>query len=751
MQVRSVKPRHKIITLFRSFLLCFILPTLLSPPCAGKPLHRQSKVFANRHPIWAVQLNWAPSSASMHLDYDSSASDAYKSTPTIFPAGKGTWETNTWKLANTDFRGRENFGADLRIAGAPGIAIHQVTISSAPPTQTPEGNVAEIIFNSNREGGNTEKGLQQVGAGGNQGDSLYSNGIVANRTAEICAKNATVSYIYLRLDRQNALYQSHPSTVYVTISYAETIPASAWSESVFAGIARNGVHYAEVNLEWGAIEPKPNVFNFEVLDQMLRNAAKAHVRLIPIFWEAVWSGNPAPWITRYDTDAEGNLSAIPVWWNRFNRQSYFHYVTATIAHIKNSPGFGGAFLDYGWLDYMWGPKPAGRGVNGYASEDIAKFHSWLPIRFHSLSAFNRLYGTNYSSWQSVPAVTEGQPLFPVYQEFRSWSVEETYGRLTELVRKETSAPIYYYWGGGYNGIGVAFNLPDIFFRLARKYHARVVFDCADRTGLGLLFNSLARVYDVPMLLEWTPRPTGLNAEIAEYMGHYGFGMPNMVGMDFFLYKGGREYEIGYPKYVKWLPYLSRIKGEYPIQPVAIYLSYKPVLTKSTALAGTSRQLADIWRNSPLGFAVVTNQEVEAGLVHLNHYRAIYSLDGDNDPNIVAYRAHGGKVVDSPEGLERYAAPYLTYSGNGDTVEANPTVDRAARTAWLTLSGWSPGGSYDGDITINLASLGLPNGRYGIIDVMTDQPIPCKESDGKLQTTLNISSGDLNIWKIAPIR
>lgn len=753
MQVKSVKSSQMITSCFRSFLLFSILTTLISSPCFGKSIQRHTKPVAKHNPIWAVQLNWAPSSASMHIDYDSSApmGGAYQGAPTIFPAGKNNWETYTWKITNADFRGRENFGADLRIAGSPGMAIHQVTISSAAPSLAADGSSASIILNANKNGGNSENGLRQVGLGGNQGDSLYTNGVVANRTAEICAKNATVSYLYLRLDRANPLFQAHPSTVYVTITYAETLSASAWSESVFAGLAKQGVRYAEVNLEWGAIEPKPGVFNFEVLDSMLHNAARVHVRLLPIFWESVWTGNPPTWITKFDTDSAGNRSSVPTWWNQFNRQSYFHYVTATIAHIRNNPGFGGAFLDYGWLDYMWGPKPGNHGVNGYAPEDIAKFHSWLPSRYHTLSAFNRLHGTNYASWQEVPAASEGEPLFPVYQEFRSWSVEETYSRLTELVRKETSAPIYYYWGGGYNGIGVAFNLPDIFFRLARRYHAKVVFDCADHTGLGLLFNTLARVYNVPMLLEWTPRSTGLNAEIAEYMGHYGFGMPNMVGMDFFLYKGGREYEVGYPKYVKWLPYLSRFQGGYPFQPVAVYLSYKPVLAKSTALAGTSGRLAGIWRRTPLGFAVVTNQEVEAGLVDLNHYKAIYSLDGDNDPNIVAYRAHGGHVVDTPEQLAQYATPYLTYSGNGDTVEANPTVDRSTRTAWITLSGWTPGGSYDGAITINLTGLGLPEGRYRIVNVMTGDPIPCKENGGKLQTTLNIASGDLYIWKIEPAR
>jgi hypothetical protein len=323
--------------------------------------------------------------------------------------------------------------------------------------------------------------------------------------------------------------------------------------------------------------------------------------------------------------------------------------------------------------------------------------------------------------------------------------------MSALVRKETNAPLYYYWGGGYNGIGVAFNLPDIFFRVAHRYDATVVFDCAEETGLALLFNTLARVYNVKLMLEWTPLPTGLEAEMAEFLGHYGFGMPNMVGMDFFLYKGGKEFDVGYPMYVKWLPFLSRIKGSYPLQPVAVYFSYHPVLEKPDALAAFSAKLASMWRTTPLGFTVITNQEVDAGLVNLHKYRAILPLNGQDDPAILSYRAHGGHVVDRPEQLAQYASPYITYAGNGGMVEVTPTVNRSTRTAWITLSGWSPDRSYEGNITIHLAGLGLPKGRYHILNVVTGKQIPCQSTGADLRTHLRISSGDLYLWKILPTR
>ncbi len=739
-----------------------VIVFLLTMNCAVIPTafaHSMDEQKA-KPPIWAVQLNWTPSSDTLQLEYDSSdpqapMDGAYKSVTALVPPDKAIWQIHTWKLSDVDFRGRQNFGADFRLSGTPGIAVHQVIVSLQPPSlSSASGNEeqAEIVLNTDHAGGNTEKnGLQQIGVSGDKGDSLYKIGVVSGKSAEILAESKTIKYLYLyfRLNRQSPIFQAHPSTVYVTVSYAETRPSAPWSVQDFKELRLHGIRYAELLLPWGTLEPKPRSYNFGLLDETLRNAAREHMLILPIFLYSVWPGSPAPWITHYDMDSSGNDSQVPTWWNRFNRQSYFDYVTTVIRHIRNSQAFGGAFLDFGWLDYMWGPEPNNQGVNGYAPEDVVRFHEWLPTRYRSLARFDRLFKTHFTSWKDIPAATERQPLFPVYQQFRNWSVEETYGRMSALVRKETNAPLYYYWGGGLNGIGIAFNLPDIFFRVAHRYDATVVFDCADHTGLALLFNTLARVYNVKLMLEWTPRPTGLEAEMAEFMGHYGFGMPNMTGMDFFLYHGGKEFEVGYPVYVRWLPYFSKIQGEYPLQPVAVYFSYHPALAKPDALGFITNTLANMWRKAPMGFAVVTNQEVEAGLVDLCKYRAILPLNGREDPAIVAYRKHGGLLVRTPEQLAKYASPYITYSGNGEGVEINPTVNRAARMAWLTLCGWNPNMSYNGEITIHLAGLGLPRGKYRVLNAVNGKNIPCASSNGEIVTHLKISPGNLLLWKVIP--
>ena len=753
------KPYHTRIVVWIFILLGWMV---VGTGCATKPSAQGPRQAAVKAPIWAVQLNWTREAGlGLQLQYNSlkpTLAGAYKSTKPVFPYHTNAWHSVTWKLMNVQFAGRENAGADLRLCGSHALAVHKVVLSLRPPphfvpgTHFRGGPSVSITFNTGQPGKaatNTDHNLRQVDGGGNIGDSLYTCGVIAGRGAEIFARHINVSYIYLRLSRNSRLFQVHPTVVYATVTYAATTAIHAWPVRTFGKIAADGIHHAEINMEWGEVEPQRGKFNFTLLDQTLANAAKAHVQIIPIFWYAVWANNPPAWITQYDVGSSGAKSQVPTWWSHFNRQSYFQYVTATIAHIKNNPAFGGAFLNFGWLDYMWGPAPGDQGVNGYAPRDIAKFHQWLPARYHVLPDFNRRYHTHYTAWTAVPAARPGQRLFSVYQHFRNWSVIETYKHLTQLVRRDTTAPLYYYWGGGYSGAGLAFNLPDSFFQLARRYHVTVCQDCADHGGLMVLFGSLAKAYKVPLFEEWTPEPSGLHAEITQFLGHYGFEMPDNAGMDFFLYDGGKVFKIGYGPYVHWIPVLNRIHGRYPQQPVAIYISYRKVFAHPTALGGLNNRLGNIWRKLHLAFTVVTNREVKAGRVQLQKFRAIFPITGRHDAAITQYAAHGGRVLEHAAQLADYAPAYVTFAPATAGLEVVPTVDSTNHSAWMTLSPWRLAPPYKGVVTIHVKALGLPAGRYRIINAATGKPIAGIAGGDGLRVPLNIVPGTLMVWHIVP--
>ncbi len=712
-------------------------------------------------PVWAVAIDW-PFRSGLNIQYDANLHTApmhgaYTRASGFASLAIGNhWRTYTWKLTNVDFAGRQNGGADLRLACPPGLAVHAVSLATRSSAATSsnqnkaDGLTASIILDTGRAGSaatNTDHNMGQVWAGGNVGDSKYTCGMIADKGAEIFR---SAGYIYLRLNRSSRFFLAHPSVVYATVTYLGSKPATAWPEQTFAAFASHGVHYAELEMNWTAMEPRPGHFNFNFLDQMLANAAEAHVRIIPVFWY-YQGGNATPaWITQFEVGSSGAVSSTPTWWSRFNRRSYFRYVTATIAHIKHNPAFGGAFLSYGWVDSMWFGWTANtsKNINGYAPADVARFHLWLPSRYDSLNAFNRHHHTRFTSWNAIPAAKPSQPLFRVYQNFRNWSVIETYRHLTELVRRETAAPLYYYWGGGFFNAGIAFNLPDTFFNLARRYHVTVCEDCADRTGMMLLFGSLARAYKIPLFEEWAPG-AGLHAEIAKFLGHYGFEMPWNAGMDFFRYDGGLEYKIGYPQYARWLPVLGEIHGTYPQQPVAVYISYRPVFSNPTALQGMSGHLAMIWRKLHIAFTVVTDREVKAGAVRLKQFRAVLPLNGRHDSDITAYAKQGGHVLNHASQLARYAPAYITFAPASNCVEAVPTVNRSTHTAWITLSGWRSGHSYSGVATMELRALGLPWGKYHVVNAATGKLISSAARGDDLRFALHIAPGELMVWRISP--
>jgi hypothetical protein len=78
-----------------------------------------------------------PSGGNLLAEYNTAAAGlagAYTSAgPSVTLGGTATWKTQTWVLTQADFAGRQNFGADFRLDGTVGVAVHRVTLSQKPP------------------------------------------------------------------------------------------------------------------------------------------------------------------------------------------------------------------------------------------------------------------------------------------------------------------------------------------------------------------------------------------------------------------------------------------------------------------------------------------------------------------------------------------------------------------------------------------------------------------------------------------
>ncbi|MHA7984855.1 hypothetical protein ACX9R5_03535 [Rathayibacter sp. CAU 1779] len=519
-----------------------------------------------------------------------------------------------------------------------------------------------------------------------------------------------------------------------------------WSVSDFQALRAKGITGAEIDLPWGGIEPSKGTFDFSELDTELANAAKARFTLVPIFWQSGWTGSPAPWETDREVTSDGGTGVAPAWWGG-GQNAYFDYVETTVRHITHTPGYGGAILDYGFLDAQWDNQ----GTGGWAQADIDEFHAhYLPEHFHGIAAFNVAHGTNYASFLDVPAAKPGEPLADVYQAFRSWSVADTYARLTAAVRRISNGPLYYYFGGHLANAPSYANNPDTFFALARRYDVTVIVDAAQSPGLALTFGSLARAYGVKLAQEWTA-PDGqaaLKAQAAQWVANYGLGLPEGGGEDFFIHDGTDKDVYGYPIYTSWLSTLKSLDGSYPSQPVAVYVDVSQGYDNSAggSLLNVENLITTAWDRDQSGFDVVTSQEIANGRVDLSHYRAVLPLNGQ-DAHVSAYASHGGVVLSDASQLLDYAPAYAQLTSAG-ALQVVPTVAPDRRSAQIVLAEVSSAYPYDGSVVLRTDGLNLRKGAYHVVNGSTGKPLTqVVLSDGGLCVPAQLASAELVYWRV----
>jgi hypothetical protein len=523
-----------------------------------------------------------------------------------------------------------------------------------------------------------------------------------------------------------------------------------WSEASLAALKADGLNSVEIDMSWNAVEPSPGTFDFTELDQELANAAAAGMRIVPIFWESGWGGSPASWATSREVSSTGVTGVQPAWWDPAVQPEYFAYVTDTIAHITHNPGYGGSILDYGFLDAQW---DIDNGAGGWAQDDINKFHqAYLPATYQTVAAFNAKYGTSYTSFSQVPAAKPGQPLADVYDQFRVWSMQDIYSTLTAAVRKVSSGPLYYYYGGHLANQPDYANNPDTFFSLARKYNVTIILDSAQSTGLALTFGSLARAYHVRVAQEWTApgQNDQLDAAAVNWLANYAIGLPEGGGEDFFIHDGTSKDTYGFPIYTSWLPTLQKLSGSYPQQPAAVYMNVSQGFGNSAggSLANVEYDLATLWARDQSGFAVVTSQEVASGVVKLSQYKAVLPLNG-MDAALKAYGAAGGRVLTKDSQLATYAPAYAQLS-SPYSLQTMPAVAANHRSASITLAEISSSFGYNGSATFSPAGLDLLPGTYHLVDAATGKAVPqAAERDGDVCAPVDMTSASLAQWNMVP--
>ncbi|MET8564056.1 beta-galactosidase [Streptomyces flaveolus] len=537
-----------------------------------------------------------------------------------------------------------------------------------------------------------------------------------------------------------------PGTLWATQLFWDNNGAP-WSVADFAALRAKGLDTAEINLPWDTIEPVRGTFDFSELDKRLANAAAAGIRLVPIFWYSGWGGSPASWVTSHEVSSTGEQSPTPAWWDPNARPAYLDYVATTVKHMAGNAGYGGSILNYGTLDAQF--NYAG-GASGWAQADIDTFHNtYLPKTYGTINAFNSANGTSYTSFAAVPAARPGQPLAGVYQRFRVWSVQTTYDALTAGVRAVSSdTPLYYYYGGHLGNAADYINIPDVFFALAKQYHVTVIEDAAQSPGLTLTFGSLARAYGVKLTQEWTAPndDSDMAAQAVQWLSNYGMGLPQGGGEDFFIHDGTSKDRIGWPIFTDWVDNLQRLTGSYPRQPVAAYIDFSRAYGNAAGgdLGSPEDTLSSLWGSYQAGFAVVTSQEVDSGVVRLSDYQAVLPVNG-TDANLKTYQQAGGNLLTAASQLSRYAPAYATLADN-DVVQVVPTVADDKNSATITLADVTSGTSYNNTVTLSYAGLGLNSGDYHVVNE-GGTVLPQRTVSGGLCVSADLKPASLAEWHV----
>ena len=550
--------------------------------------------------------------------------------------------------------------------------------------------------------------------------------------------------------------RSHPFWwAQISFTQPHNVP---WGESVFQKLAQSGMNGVEINMDWTALEPRKGRYDFHILDRYLAEAAKAHLKIYFLFWESRGPGCPPPWLTARDISSDGVKASEPPWWGAASRKAYFDYVAHTIDHVNNNPGFGGVYPAYGWLDSEWGPMPKGsHGVTGYAPADIKAFYRWLPRTYKTIANFNRLWHTSYKSWSDVPVGRPGDPMFALYQRFRQYSAEEGFGAVTRLVREHTKHTLIFSWGGGIDGkIGptVQGNGPDMFFRLAKKYHVIVNFDCSNAAGIAMVFSGLGRHYHVPMINEWTPwRPPDLRPEIPQWLAHIGLFAPYEVGEDFFIYPPpARKFGFadGWKAYCKWRPTLTKvIQGVAPVQPVAVIVPLRKISlsTNLNAYPNLKADLAHFWRRYHVLPDYISDDLVARKTVSLDHYRAVVDLGNEVSslPELKSY-ARNHPVLKTLAEAVPYLHPYVTVTPRHDHLEVVPTVEGS--TVWLAVANRSLH-PYAGTVSFDPAAFKLHSApSYSLTNARTGQTVASnRNARGDIAWSVDMRQGGLEILKL----
>lgn len=573
-----------------------------------------------------------------------------------------------------------------------------------------------------------------------------------------------------------------PSFIWSVQDWFYNSTGAPLTQQDFDRFAADQYNTVEITVPW-ILETSPGVYNFTLLDKYMGYAENARLAVVVIFWYYGLAFNVSnwipPWITSREVYSNGVEASYPPWWNASARSDYFAFINATVENLNPDPDFQGVYINFGWLDYMWGPPPSGSTgtvVAGYSNDTVRAYDQYLSNQYGTLAYYNSVYGTSYTSWYQIPAPMPGPTgEWNDFGNFRIWSVQQTYGLISEYVRAATNRTIFYYWGGDVAGAVNGVNLPDLFFALASQYGGIVNVDDADYQMFVDLFASLAARYHVRYIEEFTPQGTTFS-EFAnafnETMANIYIGRPWEVGADYFTYNPTN------PSFVWGLGAFGSLKtiaaaGTASLSPsstTAALLSYYPGFYNFSSPVLYDEQLKlSTMAFSGRPFSIVTDRELMNGAVNLTDFSTVLDLGNvyqstSVDPYVQGdlqwFVDHGGDLVNSAQSISYFLSePSVVNVSLSPTptqwqIDVQGTYSDVEPELFLSMCDWNLSSNSataeSGSVEVDLSGWGLPaSGSFLVNDLLLNTHSTVESNDGNLSIPWSPVAGELDYFQIVP--
>ncbi|MBO4511880.1 MAG: beta-galactosidase [Victivallales bacterium] len=240
-----------------------------------------------------------------------------------------------------------------------------------------------------------------------------------------------------------------------------TPPPESWDEDM-RNIRKLGFNTIRVWLNWGTLEPRPGIIDYEWLGRLKTLAAKNHLRVVYLFhihsapewaisahrdaWYVNHEGRPFEPAIRSNTPSGGWPGLCPD--HEITRLLEESFIERCVRFLGDSAfAYEPINEPHSWIDASSRPFKD----FCYCTATRAKFRLWLQNRYQTLEGLSHAWGRPFASWEDVRPNTWNSGYIDKV-DFRTFQMENIAGlveRRANVIRKFTARPVIAHaWGGG---------------------------------------------------------------------------------------------------------------------------------------------------------------------------------------------------------------------------------------------------------------------------------------------------------------